>query len=204
MHWLARRWVIWPLIAIGAVGLVLAALAMVFLAPFQVPAGGMLPALEPGDHFHARRLGPDDPVGRGQVLVFENPENRQVAYIKRCVAMGGDTVEVRDGVLLVNGEVYESALDDPGADNSCVPGAGAADQCPEPHARHEIANRRRAKNWSFGPQVVPAGHLFMMGDNRDNSLDSRYWGAVPRDHVRARALWIYWSRDPARIGRKVR
>ncbi len=131
---------------------------------------------------------------QGDIIVFEFPENRSIDYIKRCVAVAGDTVLVRDGILRVNGEIYESNFADRDGDHSCVPDWRNAEGCPEPHSRlNRNAMRASPLNHSFGPYVVPADHIFMMGDNRYNSQDSRYWGPLPRDHVRGKAEIIYWS-----------
>ncbi len=199
----ARPRVIIPLIVLGTVVLALTIGSRLLYTPYRIPTGAMLPNLQPGDVLLARHLGPDDPVARGQILVFAYPRNRSVDYVKRCVAVAGDTVEVREGLLRVNGEIFESALDDPAADNSAVP--GSVPSCPAPHTRHDPGGRQRSPvNERFGPAVVPAGHLFMMGDNRDDSLDSRYWGPLPRDLVKARAVVFAHPLRPARFGRQVR
>jgi len=131
---------------------------------------------------------------QGDIIVFEFPENRSIDYIKRCVAVAGDTVAVRDGILYVNGEVYESNFADRDGDHSCIPDWRAPDACPEPHSRHERAALHvGAFNRRYGPVVVEPGHIFMMGDNRYNSQDSRYWGQLPVELVRGKAEIIYWS-----------
>ena len=122
------------------------------------------------------------------------PQDRSQDYIKRCVAVAGDTVAVHDGVLHVNGAIYESnfAVDD--GDHSCVPTWRNRDGCPEPHSRLDPASMLRGPhNREFGPVVVAEGHLFMMGDNRYNSMDSRYWGQLPVELVKGKAEIIYWS-----------
>jgi signal peptidase I len=131
---------------------------------------------------------------QGDIIVFELPQDRSQDYIKRCVAVAGDTVAVHDGVLHVNGAIYESnfAVDD--GDHSCVPTWRNRDGCPEPHSRLDPASMLRGPhNREFGPVVVADGHLFMMGDNRYNSMDSRYWGQLPVELVKGKAEIIYWS-----------
>jgi len=131
---------------------------------------------------------------QGDIIVFEYPQDRNQDYIKRCVAAAGDTVLVREGILTVNGEVYESNFADLDGDHSCIPSWRDKSNCPEPHSRRDPMSLRRGRyNRQFGPYVVPADHLFMMGDNRFNSQDSRYWGPLPLDHVRGKAEVIYWS-----------
>lgn len=131
---------------------------------------------------------------QGDIIVFELPQDRSQDYIKRCVAVAGDTVMVRDGILRVNGEVYESNFAEYGGDHSCVPSWRDRDQCPLPHSRLDPAGLLRGPfNREFGPEVVKDGHLFMMGDNRYNSMDSRYWGQLPVELIKGKAEIIYWS-----------
>jgi signal peptidase I len=150
---------------------------------------------------------------QGDIIVFEYPQDRNLDYIKRCVAVAGDVVEVREGILHVNGEVYESALNRRDADHSCVPDWREAGECPEPHTYHDPDPRKRALplNQQWGPYTVPPGHIFMMGDNRFNSLDSRAWGPLDTDLIKGKATVLYWSWDKdrmlprlGRIGRLVR
>ena len=139
---------------------------------------------------------------QGDVIVYRRPGDRAGTHVHRCVAVAGDTVAVHEGVMRVNGRIYESALDDPRADHGCVEGGGA--NCPEPHTLHdEQARGRSPRSLEYGPTVVPAGHVFVAGDNRFNSADSRYWGPLPDDHVIGRVGFIYWSATPRRIFKRV-
>jgi signal peptidase I len=136
-----------------------------------------------------------------------------VDYCKRVLAVGGDVVEFRKNVVFLNGQPLARTR----LDQAC-PGPGDTG----PEARHrctafeEHNGRHRYRIWqdpaaapsSFGPLTVPAGHLFVLGDNRDNSNDSRVWGTVPADHVKGRAQFIWWSRLGGvyrwdRIGKRV-
>jgi len=117
----------------------------------------------------------------GDIVVFLFPGDSSTRYIKRCVAVGGDTVEIHDKELWVNGRRVPSP-----------PDAKYTDTLPT--GQHRVQRGRD----EFGPLVVPADHFFMMGDNRDNSYDSRYWGAVPRDLIIGKALMIHWSWDDTR------
>ena len=131
---------------------------------------------------------------QGDIIVFEYPEDRRQDYIKRCVAVAGDTVLVRDGVLRVNGRVYESNFAERDGDHTCVPHWRERDRCREPRSLLDpISFHKGTYNRQFGPYVVPAGHIFMMGDNRYNSMDSRYWGPLPLELVKGKAEIIYWS-----------
>ncbi len=134
---------------------------------------------------------------QGDIIVFEYPENRNLDYIKRCVAVAGDTVEMKGGVLYVNGEIYESNFAERDGDHSCVPDWRKVDACPEPHTNHDMNSYQRGVilNREYGPYVVPEGNIFMMGDNRYNSQDSRYWGPLDINLIKGKALFIYWSWD---------
>jgi signal peptidase I len=114
---------------------------------------------------------------RGDIIVFRFPKNPKEDYIKRCVAVEGDTVLYREKVLYVNGQRQE-----------------------EPFARFADGSRQSPLRDSYGPVVVPPGHLFMMGDNRDRSSDSRFWGFLDKRLIRGKALFIYFSWDGERKG----
>lgn len=111
---------------------------------------------------------------RGDIIVFVSPLDGR-DFIKRCVAVAGDTVEVRQKVLYLNGTPQD-----------------------EPYvliASPDVISPARAPRDFMSPYVVPDGHLFMMGDNRDNSHDSRFWGALPLRLIKGKALFIYFSVD---------
>jgi len=199
------------------------------LQAYHVPSGSMEVTLLPGDFLLVNKAaygsrsphrvpftelslpsfhvpGYDIPQ-RGDVLVFEYPLDRTQEYVKRCVAVGGDTVEMRDKVLYVNGR-----------------------RRAEPYARHVDPEVRREHNrvfdtnkftwqldyivteggadtvdWrynptrdNFGPLVVPQGKFFCLGDNRDTSSDSRFWGFVDREMIKGRPLILYFSWDRQR------
>jgi signal peptidase I len=114
---------------------------------------------------------------QGDIIVFQYPRDLNQDYIKRCVAVSGDTVQVKDGILYVNGDRYEQ------------------------HTYHDQDKLVRGSelNRRFGPYVVPDGTIFMMGDNRYNSADSRFWGPLDVDLVKGKALFIYWSWDRDRL-----
>ena len=173
--------------AIYAVALTLLLRVFVVQA-FRIPSESMVPTLLVGDFLfvnkfeygakipftHLRLPGITKPH-QGDVIVFQYPQDPSRDYIKRCVATGGQTVEVKDKGLNVEGRPME-----------------------EPYVQHSDAVVRPASldpRDNFGPYTVPPGNLFMMGDNRDNSNDSRYWGPVDFDLVRGKAMFIYWSWD---------
>ncbi len=165
------------------------------LQAFVVPTPSMEKTVLAGDHLvvnkfayaphgHAfwTRLLPYREVRRGDVFVFKLPEDPRRDFIKRAIGLPGDTVSIRDKVVFVNGAPEEESQtfhsearvwpDDP--------------RLPE-------ASRRRDQ---LAPLRVPAESIFAMGDNRDNSYDSRFWGPVAARHVKGRALFVYWSLRP--------
>jgi len=123
---------------------------------------------------------------RGDVIVFKYPRDPSQNYIKRCVGLPGDTIEIRDKMLMVNGQHDEDPAKAKYADWRILPyGAQQPEIVP-----HGAGNRD-----NYGPVVVPRDCYFMMGDNRDNSADSRYWGFLPHDNVVGKAMILYFSWD---------
>jgi signal peptidase I len=164
---------------------------------FKIPSGSMEDNLLVGDHLVVNKfiysptfawpvntLLPYRPPARGDVVVFKFPEEPRRDFIKRCIGVAGDTVEMRQKKLFLNGveqtEPYAVHKD------STVFGSGL----------NVAASKRKRDN--FGPVTVPEGTIFCLGDNRDNSLDSRFWGPVPLSYVKGRAVLIYWSYEADR------
>jgi signal peptidase I len=142
------------------------------LEAFRIPSESMVPTLLVGDRVLANKFvyRLTEPE-RGEVVVFESVgEGDDQKLIKRIVALAGDEVEVRNGTLLVNGEARE-----------------------EPYL-----NRNLPFNDSYGPSEVPEGHVFVMGDNRANSADSRVFGPLPIENIEGEAFVRFWP--PLRIG----
>jgi signal peptidase I len=157
---------------------------------FKIPTGSMEPNLLVGDHLLVNKFifGPSSSgveravlpmrdVERGEVLVFKFPEQPDRDFIKRVIGLPGDTLELRNQTVYING----APLVEPYAHYQLPPGTGAGNG--------EDGDVRR----KYGPVTVPQDHYFMMGDNRDDSQDSRYWGFLPATYVKGRALFIYWS-----------
>ena len=170
------------------VALVLALFIRSFIVQaFKIPSGSMLPTLQIGDHilvnkflYGLRLPYPLETVvvqwgqpHQSDVIVFVYPKDRSKDFIKRVVAVGGDTVEIRHKQVYVNGVKF------------AVPQATFADE------DREILGSRD----NFGPITVPPHKLFVMGDNRDRSHDSRFWGFADLDDVKGKAFLIYWSWD---------
>ena len=174
-----------------------------FVQAYKIPSGSMEPTLLIGDHILVNKIiyglrMPDSifgieipghplgkylfnlaPVHRGDVVVFVFPPDRTKDFIKRVIGIAGDTIQVKDGVVWLNGQKMD-----------------------DPHAHMEAAAQDRSPvspRDNFGPVTVPAGKLFMMGDNRDRSYDSRFWGFVDHNDVEGRAVLIYlpWNEEKA-------
>jgi signal peptidase I len=125
------------------------------------------------------RLPAIDEPEPGDIVIFVFPRDGVTKYIKRCVAAGGDTVEIRNKQLFINGERFQDPNYAKFIEKRVVPrGPGGSDS-----------------RDNFGPYVVPPRHYFMMGDNRDNSYDSRYWGPVHEKLILGQAMIIHWSWD---------
>lgn len=173
---------------------------------FVIPSGSMEKTLLVGDHLLVDRISLAPPTHwmslvhyreprRGDVVVFLKPGEPDLYLVKRLIAVPGDRIHLRDGIVIVNGvaqseplaapttpENYRDYLDDfPSVSMSPDLGATEAWSVAMPEYVHD------------GDLVIPPGKYFMMGDNRHNSLDSRYWGFVPRENILGRPLFNYWS-----------
>jgi signal peptidase I len=154
---------------------------------FKIPTGSMEPNLLVGDHLLVnkfifgpaasgleRTLLPMRKVERGEVLVFKFPEEPERDFIKRVIGLPGETLEYKDQRVFINGMPLI-----------------------EPYAHYQLPATGEGNSSDprvhYGPVTIPADHYFMMGDNRDDSQDSRYWGFLPASYVKGRALFIYWS-----------
>ncbi len=182
------------------VSLALAVVLRTFLLQaYKIPSGSMESTLLIGDHIIVNKVGyglrmPDslfgltpladkipygkylfqlEPVHRGDVVVFVYPEDPTKDFIKRVVAIPGDTIEVRDGQLYLNGALAQ----------------------PPPGTHYEVPPDQRDSSPRdiHEPLTMQPGQYFMMGDNRDRSYDSRFWGPITRDAIEGRAMFIYWS-----------
>ncbi|MFB3853344.1 MAG: signal peptidase I [Vicinamibacterales bacterium] len=175
------------------IAVVLALFVRTFIVQaFKIPTGSMENNLLIGDHLLVnkfvygptasgleRTVLPVKDIQRGDVVVFKYPEEPERDFIKRVIGLPGETLEVREKRVYIDGkrleEPYVHYLEPPST--------------PSPGTETTSFDLRER----YGPVTVPAGHYFMMGDNRDNSQDSRYWGFLPRDYIKGKALIIYWS-----------
>jgi signal peptidase I len=164
---------------------------------FKIPTGSMEQNLLIGDHLlvnkfvygpslsSAERAAlPDKLVQRGDVVVFKYPEDPERDFIKRVIGLPGETVQVKAKKVFIN----DQPLDEPYVHYEQPP-LELAD-------RNEVTSSDVRE--AYGPVTVPKDHYFVMGDNRDNSQDSRYWGFLPRDYIKGRALMVYWSYEAER------
>jgi signal peptidase I len=164
---------------------------------FKIPTGSMENNLLIGDHLLVnkfvfgptesaleRTILPTGTVHRGDVVVFKFPVEPERDFIKRVIGLPGETLELRNKKVYINGtpleEPYVHFLEPPSGDPSL----------------HEFTSYDLRER--YGPVTVPPNQFFVMGDNRDNSQDSRYWGFLPRDYIKGKALLIYWSYEAGR------
>jgi signal peptidase I len=210
-----REWVEAILVAV-----VLAIFIRTFVVQaFKIPSGSMLETLQIGDHllvnkmtrgtiveipltritlFHVPRL--REPQ-RGEILVFQFPRDPSRDFIKRVIGLPGEILAIRDKRVYINGKLLEEPY--------VIYRGGAPAANPAPPTLRIAANpveacgarerRYMQERDEYGPCLVPEGHLFMMGDNRDQSEDSRAWGPLPVELIRGKAFLIYWSWDRERF-----
>ena len=159
--------------------LMIAALVVVFIVqPVKVEGTSMLPRLHDGERIFVNKLIYYDEyrwapkIERGDIVVFWFPEDPSKSYIKRVIGLPNDTIEIHDGVVRVNGQDVEEHYLDP---------------------RLNVTHR------SVAQTVVKNNYYFVMGDNRDNSSDSRFWGLVPKKYIYGKALFRYWPLNAASV-----
>ena len=149
---------------------------------YKIPAGSLIPTIMAGDWIVTLKVWSTENLKRRDMIVFPFPPDPTITYIKRVIGLPGETLEISKDLVFINGELID-----------------------EPYAYFEPIERysRQAQGLTeavpvsrFGPIVIPEGKLFVMGDNRYNSADSRYWGFVELVSVKSKAWFIYWSQNP--------
>ncbi len=195
--------------------LVVLVLRSFIVEPFRIPSGSMIPTLMVGDFIlvnkyaygirlpvvHTKIIDVGEPK-RGDVVVFRYPRNPDLDYIKRVIGLPGDHISYRNKRLVINGEVipkkylhpYE-ARDEYFSEHDEVYLEKLGD------VEHKVLNNKSRTRSAGGEYVVPDGHYFVMGDNRDNSNDSRFWGFVPEENLvgRAMVIWMHWNFTRSRV-----
>ena len=193
----------------------------------NVPTGSMQNTINIGDQFFVNKfmygkpesllskILPQREIKRGDVVVFKLPTDPKVNYIKRCMGLPGDEILVKDRVVYINGqEIPEQkvTIELPGNSDKLsaleVVNEGAAPAGAQWKTYHDAKRdpddyNHDMKYATGKPTKIPPDHYFMLGDSRDNSLDSRYWGFVPRSHIVGRPLYVYWSfnaNEPGKSG----
>ncbi len=198
--------------------LVVSFIRVFFAQAFNIPSGSMKPTLLIGDFILVNKLVYGDwSIGipftgidfyryknrlakpdRGDIIVFKYPENPKIDFIKRIIALPGDTVEVKNDIVYVNGKAllrkpdgyYTAPNEKVKKYLECTTRKYTGKEyC------YTIMELYDGEGKDFGPVKVPEGHYFVMGDNRDNSRDSRFWGFVPDDYLIGQAFVIYFSID---------
>ena len=199
-----KKSLLWEYVEAIVTALILALLIRTFVVQaFKIPSGSMIPTLLIGDHILVNKFiyGTTIPFTDKKILIFKNPQKEDIIvfkyprnpdkdFIKRVIATAGDVIEEKNKIIYLNGQALN-----------------------EPYIQHVDTNlsfNAMDPRDNFGPIKVPKNKLFVMGDNRDQSYDSRYWGFVDLSEVRGKAFIIYWSWDPNgwvrfnRIGRLIR
>jgi signal peptidase I len=178
--------------------------------PFRIPSGSMYPTLEIGDFIVVNKFAYGVklpvtqtkilPVGepeRGDVVVFKYPKDPDVDYIKRVIGLPGDEIAYYGKTLYINGNPVKQKLlgeYEGTASGKVMDGASLLEEFLEEHS-HDILLDPEKSSQDMNTVVVPEGHYFMMGDNRDHSNDSRFWGFVPEKNLKGKAfaIWMNWD-----------
>jgi len=216
------RWLLENVASLALALLIVFTIRSSLVEAFKIPSGSMIPTLLTGDHIFVNKFAYGlkvpfsdffgdrptflihrDPPKRGDIIVFKYPKDERVYFIKRVIGVTGDTIEIRNKTLLINSHPIErtpvtggtaekiySGFDDPKYSSSNL-------DLFEEHldgVDHDIMlDKTNFSGDSFGPVTVPPDSIFVMGDNRDFSNDSRFWGFVPLKNVKGKAMVIWLS-----------
>ncbi|MBF0240495.1 MAG: signal peptidase I [SAR324 cluster bacterium] len=160
-------------------------------AAYSESSGSMIPTIEKGDYIFFK-MTPDikQNIQRGDIVVFQNPKNPMMDSLNRVVGLGGETIEIIDNVVYINGEsLKENYIF---FDNSL-----------KSKRSPEMEEFMTEKTHNFRSKTIPEGYIFVLSDNRWNGLDSRFYGEIERNSVKGKALFIYWSRSITRLGQRI-
>lgn len=174
---------------------------------YKVPTGSMQPTLKPGDFIFSSRLsyGVSIPFvqkkwgaslpDRGDLVVFNYPNQPQVNYVKRVVGLPGDRVQILKGRLILNDEPLAYEIETSVSGDNPNPELFDIYQESSGSTQWRVIFQKKNDKKDFGPLVIPPGEVFLLGDNRDASDDSRYWGTVPMSQVVGKVVFIWLSLD---------
>jgi signal peptidase I len=217
-----KQWLIENVASLALALLIVFMIRSSLVEAFKIPSGSMIPTLLTGDHIFVNKFAyglkipfsdvvtdhpvfiiPRDAPKRGDIIVFKYPKDERVYFIKRVIGVPGDTIEIRNKTLMinqkpiertaVNGEVAEKiykSFDDPKYSSTNL---DLFEEKLIPVDHKIMLDKNNFAGDSFGPISVPADSLFVMGDNRDFSNDSRFWGFVPMKNVKGKAMVIWLS-----------
>lgn len=147
----------------------------------RMPTASMEPALQKDDFLMVDlRAYKNSKAERGDLVVFKYPPDPSKLFVKRVIALEGETVEIKNKEVVVNGTALQ-----------------------EPYKTHKDKTIEQVRD-NFGPITIPPGACFVLGDNRDVSADSRYWGNLPLASIKGKALYVYWAKDKKRIGLRLK
>jgi len=183
-----NKWYLYLLIILINISLIQPLLEQFIIPPvksYKIPAQSMAPTLMVGDHIIVnKKYYTNQSPERGDVVIFPYPPTPEKNYIKRVVGLPGETIEIKNKQVYINGQPLEEPYVMYTQSRPLPPSMAAMDK--------------------FGAVTVPNGKLFVLGDNRDNSLDSRYFGVVDIATLKGKALYIYWAKDKKRIGEDIK
>jgi len=149
---------------------------------YKIPAGSMEPTLLIGDYLITdSAYFKKNELQRRDLVIFQLPKDPSKDSVKRIIALAGEKIEIKNKQVYINDEVLQ-----------------------ESYVARGEANFAVDTKDDFGPELVPPKHFFVLGDNRDNSTDSRSWGSIPLGNIKGKPLYIYWAKDKSRIGNKLR
>lgn len=217
-----KKWIIENVTSLGLALLLVLTIRSSVIEAFKIPSGSMIPTLLIGDHIFVNKFAygfkvpfsdlfsnnpvhviQRDPPRRGDIIVFVYPKDESLYYIKRVVGVPGDSIEIRNKVVYINGtEVAREPLPSPEGDQIFKDLDDPKYSRNNLELYHEkldssdhviMVDRNNFLGESFGPISVPPESLFVMGDNRDFSNDSRFWGFVPYKNVKGKAIVIWLS-----------
>ena len=207
----AESWIVEYARSLFPVFLVVLVLRSFIIEPFRIPSGSMYPTLQIGDFIAVNNFAYGVklpvtqttiiPIGepeRGDVVVFKYPDDPDVDYIKRVIGLPGDQVAYVDRTLFINGQVVKTDFEGKyhGVDSSAqFNGISVlAETLPSGHT-YKVLHDTNKRAHDLPSVTVPEGHYFMVGDNRDHSNDSRYWGFVPERNLKGKAfgIWMNWD-----------